>query len=120
MSIKDKQIFEFESLFEKYPANLIMNKMNINSIGYNRLLAASLIRRREYKDVSTPFYRTNFPYSKNEDDYGIQNDRRKIITKEGLFEFLNSPLIPRWSYFSVIANRYKLMLKEINYEQRNV
>jgi hypothetical protein len=61
--------------------------------------------------IKNKFYKV--PYSTDEDDYGYFNDRKTMITKDGLLSFDgNSPLEePEKSRLSTVAQLYKSTIK---------
>lgn len=110
-SLKDKNI-EFERLFENYPTRIVIEKMNLTANDYNKLLANTFKRNRANVTPEINMAKTNFPYSRNEDDYGMLNDlNRAIITKHGVFTFENSPITHRgFSELQIEIKNYKQTL----------
>jgi hypothetical protein len=110
---------EFITLYQKYPRNLIKDKLNITDNTYDKMLIKAVaIHSKEQKqntDVLKEMER-NKPFSENEDDYVFNNQNRKrIITKEGLLDFEgNKPIEESITKLSVAAQVYKFTMEAYN------
>ena len=111
----EQMLVEFNGLYNKYPATQVMSKLHINSTEFNSLLSDTLKANRENKTIKDSSRFEKAQYSENENDYGMVDRRKVMITKKGLFSFENSPLMePYPTFISMAASEYKNMCNQNN------
>jgi len=115
----NQRLEEFKGYYQKYPRNLIKDKLNITDHTFDKMLRhciqLEISQRKEEINLLAELERTQ-PFSKNEDDYGNNAfEGKQMITREGMLIFKGTnPLIDCWNDLSSIAQHYKGIMKENN------